>query len=137
MTATERIRELLDERGITSDKRIEYSQPSLGEEVTAWDIDEKELPYSVEASYLAFDDGVTITRIWNLTPEQAIEATLGRGECEADETETWDCVCDSIGRYGKRMTIHVMECSACGHTYEHVNGDYEYCPHCGAKVVVL
>ena len=63
------------------------------------------------------------------------EATLGRGECKADETETIDCVTDNIGNYGKRVTIHVMECSACGHTYEHVWGSYEYCPHCRAKVV--
>ena len=57
------------------------------------------------------------------------------GTCHADETDTWECVCDGIGRYGKRVTIHVMECSECGGTYEHVNGDYEFCPHCGRRVV--
>jgi predicted Zn-ribbon and HTH transcriptional regulator len=57
------------------------------------------------------------------------------GTCNADETETWECVCDQIGRYGKRVTIHIMECSECGHTYEHVNGGYEYCPHCRARIV--
>lgn len=31
--------------------------------------------------------------------------------------------------------IHVMECSACGGTYEHINGSYEFCPRCGRKVV--
>lgn len=41
-----------------------------------------------------------------------------------------------IGRYGKRVTIHVMECSECGRTYEHVNGDYEYCPRCGRRIEV-
>lgn len=29
----------------------------------------------------------------------------------------------------------VCECSACGHTFEHVFGSYQYCPRCGAKVV--
>lgn len=63
----------------------------------------------------------------------AVDAALGAGTCQADETETWECVCDGIGRYGKRMTIHVMECTECGHTYEHVNGDYEFCPRCGRR----
>ena len=58
------------------------------------------------------------------------------GTCIADETDTWECVCDQIGRYGKCVTIHVMECSECGHTYEHVNGDYEFCPHCGRRLEV-
>ena len=52
-----------------------------------------------------------------------------------DETDTWEFVCDSIGHYGKRVTVHVMECSECGRTYEHVNGDYEYCPHCGRRIM--
>lgn len=51
----------------------------------------------------------------------------------SDETETLECVCDGIGSYGKMVTIHVMECPECGRTYEHVNGDYERCPHCGTR----
>lgn len=54
-------------------------------------------------------------------------------EPRPDETETIECVCDGVGYYGKRVTIHVMECPECGRTYEHVNGDYERCPHCGTK----
>ena len=50
-----------------------------------------------------------------------------------DETETLECVCDGVGHYGKKVTIHVMECPECGRTYEHVNGDYERCPHCGTR----
>ena len=78
-------------------------------------------------------------------PEQAVAITMGlsnytngertNGTCQADETETIECVCDDVWHYGKRLTLHVMECSECGHTYEHVNGSYEYCPRCGAKVV--
>lgn len=49
-----------------------------------------------------------------------------RSECRADETET-------IPSGGTAYPIHVMECSACGHTYEHVFGDYEFCPHCGRR----
>ena len=60
-------------------------------------------------------------------------ATLGAGSCRADETDTWECVRDDMGGYGKTLTVHVMECTECGHTYEHVNGDYEFCPRCGRK----
>ena len=31
--------------------------------------------------------------------------------------------------------IRVWECSNCGREYEELNGVYEYCPHCKAKVV--
>lgn len=34
------------------------------------------------------------------------------------------------------VPIRVMECSACGGTYEHVNGSYEFCPRCGRRVEV-
>lgn len=49
------------------------------------------------------------------------------------ETEVWYCICDDLAHYGERLTVHVMECPECGRTYEHVNGDYEYCPHCGTR----
>ena len=123
MTATERLRELLDERGVGS-----YTH---------------EAPAAV---CLAFFDGKRWHDCWestggevnvtfSMTPAQAIAATLGPTATTVDETETWECVCDQIGRYGKRVTVHMMECSECGHTYEHVNGDYEFCPHCGRRVV--
>ena len=47
-----------------------------------------------------------------------------RGECELEETETL-----------KNVTAHVLECSECGETCEHVNGSYPRCPHCGRKAV--
>ena len=53
--------------------------------------------------------------------------------CGADETETHDIVYDSRARYCQRDTLHVMECTVCGGTYEHVSGDYEYCPRCGRR----
>lgn len=38
------------------------------------------------------------------------------------EVETYDC---------GGVWVHVLECDKCGRTCEHVNGDYDYCPHCG------
>lgn len=83
-------------------------------------------PYVFVATVVKYGDHLLFRGY--LTPEQAIAATLGRGTCEADATETWTCEC-----VGEQLTVHVMECSECGHTYEHVNGDYEYCPRCGRK----
>lgn len=31
--------------------------------------------------------------------------------------------------------VRVWECDECGQECEEVNGDYEYCPQCGAKVI--
>ena len=137
MSATERVRELLDERG------VEYeTDDEDGCEFTEW------MANGLEWEADSRGELVYLTPVMLITPEQAIAATLGScncsndctnsertGTCNADETETWECVCDQIGRYGKRVTVHVMECSECGHTYEHVNGDYEFCPHCGRRVV--
>ena len=139
MTATEVLRRLLDERG------VEY-RFNDATKVFEWHFDGTDGEGSAHATEV--NGGVNIIAC-SLTPEQAIAATLGSssctnnctngertGTCTADETETWECVCDQIGRYGKRVTVHVMECSECGHTYEHVNGDYEYCPHCGRRLEV-
>lgn len=48
------------------------------------------------------------------------------GECELVETESYSSA---------HEVIHVLECSECGETCEHVNGAYPRCPHCGRKVV--
>ena len=46
--------------------------------------------------------------------------------CELVETDKYT---------NSRETIHVLECSKCGKTCEHVNGMPNYCPNCGARVV--
>lgn len=61
-------------------------------------------------------------------------ATLGAGTCEADETDLIPFVRADSGDLDVDY-IHVMECSVCGGTYEHVNGGYEFCPRCGRKMV--
>lgn len=136
MTATDELCELLDERG------VEWTEGIARPELTQVRIDGKVVKFH------PWQPNTLKVSLFDITPEQAIAATLGscnctndctNGErtraCNADETETWECVCDQIGRYGKRVTVHMMECSECGHAYEHVFGDYEYCPHCGRRVV--
>lgn len=58
--------------------------------------------------------------------DRAVAATLGAGECELVETESYSSA---------NEVIHVLECSSCGETCEHVNGSYPRCPHCGRKAV--
>lgn len=31
--------------------------------------------------------------------------------------------------------VHLCECNECGHSFEWVYGEYEYCPRCGSRVV--
>lgn len=126
-SATEELRRLLDERGVEWWQSANtlgcvftrWYSPLFGDEVCAMENGEEGL--------VLFDHF--------MTPEQVVAATLGGGTCNADETDTWECVRDDLGGYGKTLTVHVMECTECGHTYEHVNGSYEFCPRCGRKVV--
>lgn len=61
------------------------------------------------------------------TKEEAIVAWNRRAEstCHMDLTET-----DTY-----ELTYRTWECSECGRSCEELWGAYEYCPHCGAKVV--
>ena len=124
MTATEELRRLLDERG------VEYTQMIVTKGVLFTIVTSK------EHYFILVRDNDAGIEMWSqyFTPEQAIAATLGPGTCHADETDTLECVCNASDHYGAAYHIHVMECSKCGRTYEHVFGDYEHCPHCGRRI---
>ena len=131
MTATEILRRMLDERGVGW-------RGGLPTETIVTD--------PIDVLYVQRTDGMIHVYIRSyLTPEQAIAATLGscncssnctNGErtetCEADETDLIPFVRADSDDFEVDY-IHVMECTECGHTYEHVNGDYEFCPRCGRK----
>lgn len=82
----------------------------------------------VEASETRARDDVVRESYGRILDEFAgrIAATVGAGECELVETESYS---------NANEVIHVLECSACGKTCEHVNGSYPRCPHCGRKAV--
>ena len=117
-SATERLRALLDERG------VEHVDAEDGHtQHTWWSDGDHEIAASNSGERLA---------VYNLTPEQAIDATLGRGTCR-DLAETPDY------RYKTQF-----ECSECGYEYSSVGGfgcdygdepDFRYCPNCGRRVV--
>ena len=125
MTATDELRQMLTEADVEW-KEYGYENHTWwnGSENVGWHAENRP---SVTGSY------VKVEAV--LTPAQAIAATVGRGTCEADETETIKCwvKCKDEPSTERMELIHVMECSECGHTYEHVNGDYEFCPRCGRK----
>ena len=107
MTATERLRQLLDERGVEwtyADGIVSFNDGKHW--YHAW----------------AYNDGAIVVSMGYLTPEQAVEATLGRETCKA--------VYSPNGVY----------CSAChggGLTIPRrgVNALRNFCPNCGREVV--
>ena len=60
------------------------------------------------------------------TREEATAAWNRRAErtCHVDLTES-----------NEPANINTWECSLCGKSYEEAYGSYEYCPHCGARIV--
>lgn len=113
MTATKELRRLLDERG------VEYKELVMGingsDVVTYYDFGDLELAFD------EFDNGHTLFRAWNMTPAQAVNATLGRGECHVTREPGSD---------------RLWYCDACGSYHEHASEyPWENCPRCGAKVV--
>ena len=112
MITTVRLRALLNERG------VEWTAND-GEYVkeTCWSY-----MGELTAAFAEFDNGTTLFACdtWPFTPEQAIAATLGRGECEMEYVNdfmSWHCkACDMMD-----MAPH--------------NPKPCYCKWCGAKVV--
>lgn len=127
MTVTEELRRMLDERG------VEWTSERVSDGVL-FTFTKDGRTYSVFARDRA---GL---EMWSqyLTPEQAIEATLGRGTCKVDVLNTGDCA-------GYECSEYIMHCNACGHEFGHVlyseDGDVwmserpNFCPNCGAEVV--
>ena len=105
MTATDELRRLLDERG------VEHYD---GTERTLWLKDE----HGYRASADELTSGRISLHVWCTTPQQAIDATLGRGECHEEEDEDTGFIC----------------CSECGAVLPEDYTVY-YCWNCGAKVV--
>lgn len=126
MTATERLRQLLDERG------VEWAETRDGN--TAFGDGQGHMRWAacVGAAKAFFEVGP-------FTPEQAVEATLGRGTCNMEFTQAAQFGdpndVDSI------FDVGMFRCTACGtETYGMWNDNDEcrewprYCPNCGRRV---
>jgi len=126
-SATERLRALLDERGVEWRRTPHYSSESQDNETV---FEGNGIEWYAN-DHLNGRLGLRAVR-YEVTPEQAIDATLGRGTCH-DLAETPDY------RYKTQF-----ECSECGYEYSSVGGfgcdygdepDFRYCPNCGRRVV--
>ena len=117
MTATDELRRLLDERG------VEYVAAEDGHtQHTWWSDGDHEIGASNSGKRLA---------VYNLTPAQAIAATLGAGTCHAIIS---DNLTESEG-----MGDAWADCSECGHllfVLTDLNSEPpNFCPNCGRRVV--
>lgn len=119
MTATERLRALLDERG------VEW-EPSVFDR-------QHETFYSVEngVGFIVTEfpeiQRMSLACDMRITPEQAVEATLGLGTCHAVFEVDAMSEDERAGEY---------VCSECGETFNDGHGEFpHYCPGCGRKVI--
>lgn len=110
MTATDELRRMLDERG------VEYTLDH-GYREFFWDFEESG---RARASAVG-TKGLVQMIVTGITPEQAIEATLGKGECK---------VVKGTGHGSTAGTK--ASCSMCGGV---MNARDRYCRWCGRKVM--
>lgn len=112
MTATDELRALLDERGVEHFDNNERTLWGCGDYY----------PYSAVEN---FGGSLNVhTHAYDLTPAQAIAATLGAGTCHL--------VKEHVGRSGK---AYRMVCSKCHHViYDGWQEKPRYCAFCGARV---
>ena len=119
MTATDELRKLLDERG------VEWWPMHDDEAGYRDDRDTEFLVYGCK--HVAHEWGCRL-QVDMLTPEQAIAATLGRGECKLRDCEgsfsavnrpVWLCDCGAfVTQYTDATTYHKPR----------------FCPNCGRSV---
>ena len=114
-SSTKILRRMLDERGVEwwQKKRHTCWKVGKGQEVEMW------------RAWEAHDGSLTlkVDYIYDLTPEQAIAATLGAGTCKVEWRENG---------WGTR-TRH---CGKCGADLDcDTRNRQNYCPSCGAKIV--
>ena len=109
MTITEKLRRMLDEREVDWDYGIG------GSTTTRFSVN------GIDLTFTPMRDGLVCSTI--LTPEQAVEATLGRGTCHVM----------TISEFNGEGTDYYDVCSNCG--YEFYDDPLNYCPNCGRKVV--
>ena len=113
MTATDELHRLLDERG------VEYKDRNVfGKHVFHWG-----KPFHGAM----FTDAGEWTElvVENASPEQAVEATLGRGTCHCTTPDNaWCFSCSVCGKSFPRSDLHMA----------HNHGAIYYCPNCGRKV---
>lgn len=126
MSATDELRRLLDERG------VEWTEGIARPELTQVCVDGKVVKFH------PWQPNTLKVSLFNITPEQAVAATLGSFSCtngctNGERTET--C------RNSAPSYLDFL-CSECGFVHYHsdandtgAGNEWRYCPNCGRKVV--
>ena len=129
-TAIDDLRSMLDERHV---KWRTDTSVTNKVEWTIW-----KSPWFKEVWAKEVDGSISIFNC-SMTPAQAIEATLGRGECEAEV---------EVVEFSQMQEIHRFTCSECGESFgaEEHGGLFglvldkvklpNYCPNCGRRIEV-
>lgn len=141
MTATDELRRMLDERGVEYECDAHESiWHNVYYERTSWNTPEGQyVEYTEPIGAKPATLGSHTDMGWdNPTPQQAIDATLGRGTCHIDVIDSGE-----IAYYC--CNERIMHCNGCGHEFGHVLYDEDgnvwmserpnYCPNCGREVV--
>jgi len=118
-SATEVLRAMLDERGEyykTSGNRTWWGRPidvQTGKPINV---------FHNQAQPMGEDR--LFVELQLATPEQAIDATLGRGTCHITDNGPWG---------------YPYVCSECGASFDPDvnNGEFNYCPNCGRRIEVV
>lgn len=123
MTATEELRALLDERGVEWSATVGAS----GTIWTHWDAFNGHRVHAMDNE----DGTVEIFGEWDVTPEQAIAATLGVGTCH-DVGDPGDFCCSECGvrMFTESNDTYTMIAADERTIIKHPN----FCPNCGARV---
>lgn len=120
MSATDTIRAMLDERG------VEWTEPNnkARSHTTYWTAG------FLRCIAVEFNDGMVsiASSSGDITPEQAVEATLGRGTCRMEKRHMdWRCTgCGEIVGTDDPTSELFID----GNAVEL----WRYCPNCGRKV---
>lgn len=112
MSATDELRRLLDERG------VEWRVGDYPTTCTVWASDGI-------VWYGLWRDGCIELIAWQVTPEQAIDATLGRGTCHID----------LVGYDEREDRFQCRSCDWSMRLKRVTWPRFNYCPNCGRAVV--
>ena len=126
MSATEELRRLLDERGVTYTMRYRLTNGPSEIATKLYVTDKDNKGYAIIDTECSAPGGVMLTV--NATPKQAVEIVAGRGTCRRMPADDATVV---VRRGGFEMEFTYFECSECG---AYVMDNARYCPNCGRKV---
>lgn len=123
-TATERLRQLLDERGV---KYETYHDAALTEVDAVFWQDRNGQPCSAIGNADDIPEGMLSVQCI-ISPEQAIEATLGRGTCKDIGSAVFEC-----SECGCKLDLDDVECEPTMWV-DGVATVPLFCPNCGRRV---